>query len=166
MSKGNTNSITKHAQRNIISLDLATTPRQRRSIISVTESSEILSTKISIKPHNVNKRPSIYTNEMHSRSFKAPNFRKDAYGMLITKGNKEHKVSFVDNVSSQRIAEVILIEAENKPKGKGGNCHVKQKKVEGSCFMKSKVKSRNNNSVRNNNNKENCSCGSGDCSVF
>jgi hypothetical protein len=61
---------------------------------------------------------------------------------------------------------VILIEAENKPKGKGGNCQLKQKKVEGNCFMKSKVKSRNNNSVRNNNNKENCSCGSGDCSVF
>ena len=35
---------------------------------------------------------------MVSISLTAPCFRKDAYGTIITKGNKEYKILFIDNV--------------------------------------------------------------------
>ena len=37
--------------------------------------------------------------------------RIDNYGNEIKKGSKEHKVCFIDEVSNQKIAEVILIES-------------------------------------------------------
>ena len=39
--------------------------------------------------------------------------RFDAFGNEIIRGSKNHKVSFIDNISSQKIAEVILIEDSN-----------------------------------------------------
>ena len=39
--------------------------------------------------------------------------RFDAFGNEIIRGSKNHKVSFIDNISSQKIAEVILIENSN-----------------------------------------------------
>ena len=39
------------------------------------------------------------------------NIRKDNYGNEIKKGSKEHKVCFIDDISNQKIAEVILIES-------------------------------------------------------
>ena len=36
--------------------------------------------------------------------------RFDAFGNEIFKGSKNHKVSFIDNISRQKIAEVILVE--------------------------------------------------------
>lgn len=114
--------LVKHHHKPLIALDLSQSSKKRKSLCNLTfsESTEILSTKISIKPLHQNKRPSIYTTEMISKSFKAPCFRKDVYGNIISKGSKEHKVSFIDNVAPQRIAEVILIEAQNSPKGKNG----------------------------------------------
>ena len=37
------------------------------------------------------------------------NKRKDIFGNEILKGSKEHKISFIDQISSQKIAEVVLI---------------------------------------------------------
>ena len=39
--------------------------------------------------------------------------RYDAYGNLIFKGSKSHKVTFIDNICRKNIAEVILVESEN-----------------------------------------------------
>ena len=36
--------------------------------------------------------------------------RFDAFGNEIFKGSKNHKVSFIDNISRKKIAEVILVE--------------------------------------------------------
>ena len=36
--------------------------------------------------------------------------RFDAFGNEIIRGSKNHKVSFIDNISRQKIAEVILVE--------------------------------------------------------
>jgi len=54
-------------------------------------------------------------------------FRIDAFGNEILKGNKNHKISFIDMISSQRIAEVILIDNfdsvfENKYNDNKENC--------------------------------------------
>ena len=38
------------------------------------------------------------------------NKRKDAFGNEILKGSKEHKVSFIDQVSSKKISEIVLLE--------------------------------------------------------
>lgn len=162
MSKSNTNTIIKHTPKNIISLDLSPNIRKRRSLISVTDSSEILSTKISCKQSNLNKRPSIYTTDMVSKSFKDQGFRKDVYGTLITKGSKEHKVSFVDNVSRKGIAEIILIEAENLPNGKKYQTQQRNDDYNNKSRINGKLKSRNNKRCTN---EGNCSCGSGDCCV-
>ena len=53
-------------------------------------------------------RPSIFSsnNRVSNNLFLT---RFDVYGNEIVKGSKNHKVSFIDNISSQKIAEVILI---------------------------------------------------------
>ena len=38
------------------------------------------------------------------------NKRKDAFGNEILKGSNEHKVSFIDQVSSKKISEIVLLE--------------------------------------------------------
>ena len=57
-------------------------------------------------------RPSIFSsnNRVSNNLFLT---RFDVYGNEIVKGSKNHKVSFIDNISSQKIAEVILIENSN-----------------------------------------------------
>ena len=35
----------------------------------------------------------------------------DCFGNEILKGSKEHKISFIDQISSQKIAEVVLIDS-------------------------------------------------------
>lgn len=61
------------------------------------------STKVSINKNNI-KRPSyILDNLEHTR--------QDAFGTFIIKGRKSHKVTFIDNISNQNIAEIILIDS-------------------------------------------------------
>jgi hypothetical protein len=57
------------------------------------------------------------------------NKRKDIFGNEILKGSKEHKISFIDQISSQKIAEVVLIDSNFQ-----------------------------NNKYNNSNNKELCQC--------
>ena len=63
-------------------------------------------------------------------------FRTDVFGNEIIKGNKNHKVSFIDMISSQRIAEIILIDKSS------------------SVFE----------NYNNNDDKENCQCST--CEIF
>ena len=61
------------------------------------------STKVSINKNNI-KRPSyILDNLEHTR--------QDAFGTFIIKGRKSHKVTFIDNISNQNIAEIILVDS-------------------------------------------------------
>ena len=61
------------------------------------------STKVSINKNNI-KRPSyILDNLEHTR--------QDAFGTFIIKGRKSHKVTFIDNISNQNIAEIIMIDS-------------------------------------------------------
>ena len=55
-------------------------------------------------------RPSIFTDIKFSKE-QFSNNRIDNYGNEIKKGSKEHKVCFIDDISNQKIAEVILIES-------------------------------------------------------
>ena len=48
--------------------------------------------------------------------------RIDAFGNEIVKGEKKHKVSFIDNISPQKIAEIILIENYLIKKNDNTNC--------------------------------------------
>ena len=68
-----------------------------------------LSTKYSI--NDKRKKNSIFSNEVKFSNNFSPNIRIDAFGNEITKkGNKNYKVSFIDEISREKIAEVILIE--------------------------------------------------------
>ena len=42
------------------------------------------------------------------------NKRKDAFGNEILKGSKNHKVSFIDQISSEKIAEIVLLDLNNQ----------------------------------------------------
>ena len=63
------------------------------------------------------------------------NSRIDALGNKIIKGTKNHKVTFIDQISSDKIAEVILIESsymiekQNEMKKKDNICYCN------SCFI-------------------------------
>ena len=61
-------------------------------------------------------RLSIFSNNKLSNNLY--NIRFDAFGNEIIKGEKNHKVSFIDNISHQKIAEVILIESFDNSKKK------------------------------------------------
>lgn len=74
---------------------------KRKSIFSTTDSIEH-STKVT--KINATQRTSIFSGGKRS----AP--RIDIYGNIIMKGSKSHKVSFIDNVSNQKIAEVIMVD--------------------------------------------------------
>ena len=71
------------------------------------ETSELLSTKMSMKT-SITKRLSIYDIETVNKNNA---YRKDAYGNVISKGKKNFKISFIDNVSPKKLAEIILIDS-------------------------------------------------------
>lgn len=83
-----------------VSLTSPIKPKFRKSLGTNVET-DICSTKVSVNK-NINKRPSFYI-EMERT-------REDAYGTFIIKGRKDHKVTFIDNISHQNLAEVILVD--------------------------------------------------------
>lgn len=79
------------------------------------------------------------------------NLRQDAYGNLIHKTNcKNYKVSFIDNVSRNKIAEIILIKNNENENNKFA---LKNSKC---CYYKSKSRNRQ----KNLNVEETCKCDS------
>lgn len=83
-----------------ISLTSPIKPKCRKSFGTNAET-DICSTKVSVNKQ-IMKRQSFYI-EMERT-------REDAYGTFIIKGRKEHKVTFIDNISHQNLAEVIMID--------------------------------------------------------
>ena len=84
---------------------------ERRRSSKMSYSLEITSTKNSNCRRS---RPSIFSSEMKIIKEKFDNIRVDAYGNEINKkGNKNFRVSFIDQISSEKIAEVILVESNN-----------------------------------------------------
>ena len=85
------------------------------------ETSELLSTKMSMKT-SITKRLSIYDIETVNKNNA---YRKDVYGNVISKGKKNFKISFIDNVSPKKLAEIILIDSfksSNKRGSSDGVC--------------------------------------------
>lgn len=85
------------------------------------ETSELLSTKFSMKT-SLTKRLSIYDIETVNKNNA---YRKDAYGNVISKGKRNFKISFIDNVSPKKLAEIILIDSyksSNKKRSDDGVC--------------------------------------------
>ena len=62
-----------------------------------------------------NSRPS-FISLKHKLSDKIffPEQRTDAFGNKIIKGSKTHKLSFIDEISREKIAHVVLINTETK----------------------------------------------------
>lgn len=79
---------------------------------------DICSTKVSINK-NFLKRPSSDFLDNLERT------REDAYGTFIIKGRKNHKVTFIDNISNQNIAEVILVDNLTSMKSAKDTCECK-----------------------------------------
>ncbi len=81
---------------------------KRRRSSKLTVSSMEGSTKFSFSKRK--SRPSIFSGEVKlSNNYSST--RIDAFGNEINKkGSKDYKVSFIDQISSEKIAEVILIE--------------------------------------------------------
>lgn len=81
------------------------------------ESTELCSTRVSLK-QSISKRLSIYdleainnfNNINITENKNTHSLRKDYYGSLICKGKKTHKVTFIDNISNKKLAEVILVD--------------------------------------------------------
>ena len=65
-------------------------------------------------------RPSIFSSEIKNSKENFPNIRTDAFGNEINKkGTKDYKVTFIDQISNEKIAEVILVEnTDNRCKKK------------------------------------------------
>ena len=78
--------------------------KKRNSINSI---SQIISTKLSIKNR------SFFSSELKILKGDDNNMRIDAYGNEIKKGEKNYKISFIDQISSNKIAEIILIDSNN-----------------------------------------------------
>ena len=91
-------------------LTLSDLPKEKKRRNSKITSSSIEKTKTRYSKTRLS-RPSIFSNNnrVNNNLF----IRFDAYGNEIVKGSKNHKVSFIHNISSQKIAEVILIEDSN-----------------------------------------------------
>ena len=72
-------------------------------------SSDFTNIKTSLNKSNIS-RPSFISLRQKSDKdiFHGP--RTDIYGNKIIKGSKNHKVTFIDEISREKIAEVILIE--------------------------------------------------------
>jgi len=88
-------------------LTLSDLPKEKKRRNSKITSSSIEKTKTRYSKTRLS-RPSIFSNNnrVNNNLF----IRFDAYGNEIVKGSKNHKVSFIDNISRQKIAEVILVE--------------------------------------------------------
>jgi hypothetical protein len=78
--------------------------KRRNSINSI---SQMISTKFSIK------NKSFFSSELKILKGNDNNMRIDAYGNDIKKGEKNYKISFIDQISSNKIAEIILIDNNN-----------------------------------------------------
>ena len=74
---------------------------------SINSISQIISTKLSIKNR------SFFSSELKILKGDDNNMRIDAYGNEIKKGEKNYKISFIDQISSNKIAEIILIDNNN-----------------------------------------------------
>ena len=85
---------------------------QRKSLTTLADT-EIGNSKFS---YTQNKRFSLCTSE--NLELKD---RHDAHGNPIFKGNKNHKVTFIDDVSRKNLAEVIIVDSENSNKNKQKN---------------------------------------------
>ena len=71
------------------------------------------STRVSITKNLSRKRPSIFYIKQNRKEG-----RHDRYGNEIVKGSKNHKVAFIDNVTSYKLTEIIFIETTNKTNDK------------------------------------------------
>ena len=82
---------------------------RRESNLTKTSFNEINS-KYSLNK-NVQLRPSLLSLKIQKSDKELfSNKRKDAFGNEILKGSKEHKVSFIDQVSSKKISEIVLLD--------------------------------------------------------
>ena len=109
-------------------LSLLDPERDKRRNSRVTSGSfDILSTKNSLNKTR-RSRPSILLLDNRLKN-NFSNSRFDAFGNKIIKGTKNHKVTFIDQISSDKIAEVILIESsymiekQNEMKKKDNICY-------------------------------------------
>jgi hypothetical protein len=90
---------------------------------------DITNTKTSFS--NSNSRPS-FISLKHKLSDKIffPEERTDAFGNKIIKGSKTHKLSFIDEISREKIAQVIIIDSSytknnlNKEECKCETCNI------------------------------------------
>ena len=85
---------------------------QRKSLTTIADT-EIGNSKVS---YTQNKRSSLCTSENYEIKD-----RHDAHGNPIFKGNKNHKVTFIDNISRNSLAEVIIVDSKISPKDKQKN---------------------------------------------
>ena len=119
---------TSENSKKLILLEDLPKEKRRNSKGTVSSFEKTRTTRIS-KPRL--SRPSIFSsnNRLSNNLFSV---RFDAYGNEIVKGSKNHKVSFIDNISHQKIAEVILIESSNNfknPEQDKINCHCCMKNI-------------------------------------
>ena len=108
-------SITGRNQQSLVSFSSFSDKRHshHKSLSTLTESTIPQSTRASASiMKNVKKRPSI--SYLYESSQIKKSVRHDGFGNEIVKGSKSHKVSFVDNISNARLAEVILFDSATK----------------------------------------------------
>ena len=76
-------------------------------------SSDFTNVKTSLSKSNIS-RPSFISLRQKSEKdiFHGP--RTDIFGNKIIKGSKNHKVTFIDEISREKIAHVVLINTETK----------------------------------------------------
>ena len=87
-------------------ISLSNLPKRRNSKVTISSYDQV-STRYSKQRRS---RPSNFLlNERLSKEINQN--RIDVYGNEIVKGSKKHKVSFIDNISSKKIAEIVLIES-------------------------------------------------------
>ena len=74
-------------------------------------SSDFTNIKTSLNKSNIS-RPSFISLRQKSEKdiFHGP--RSDIYGNKIIKGSKNHKISFIDQISRQKIAQIVLIDSD------------------------------------------------------
>ena len=85
---------------------------KKRNSKLTNSSFEVTSTKNSIYKSR-RSRQSIYFSDLKIPKENSQNIRIDAYGNEIKKGEKNYKISFIDQISSNKIAEIILIDNNN-----------------------------------------------------
>ncbi len=100
--------------KSLVLLDKEKSESKRRNSKNTLSSLEGISTKFSIN-NKLRRRPrySILSSEMQLLKENENNIRIDAFGNEIKKGEKNYKISFIDQISSNKIAEIILIDNNN-----------------------------------------------------